>query len=432
MKKYSTILILMVAMACLTGCKSASITGSQNIKSESPHDSGNPNSKNDDKSGSKNPNSENDDGSGSKNPNSENDDGSGSKNPNSENDDGSGSKNPNSINDDGCEEGENASERICEHKFDTIQEDLPEEKRTLDILIMIDNKVGQKETAIQHKTGNSYKALVSSLNGVDWRMGFLSIGSYGVPQGCQEDGHCGKLYNLEDANGEITPKTQILTASTTNREDLFKQTLYRNRYPADSIECRKGLYLLKNVEHAIGYLTNPNDGVNDNVLRQSSKGLAVIIITDKSAGPTSYYADNVIANAQKDHEKLIVYGIMAGQARNCMPSNPNDTAYYQFKQLVEKTGGLTGNICGDQDHYNETFEKISQHLKKELVDVEVSSQIPLQHSNIIEDSIKVKFKPRKNKKDYDFNSGTNQLTFKVAPVAGTKMTVSYKYVKNIE
>lgn len=304
------------------------------------------------------------------------------------------------------------------HTFSLTQK--ANENKEVDIVMIIDNSgsMAQNHLDLRYRFNELFNE--ETLGSTDWQMAFLSSAYYGSSPLNESNG----FYHLRDFSGNnISGDHQILSPAYDNYEELFINTISSRQGGVSSLG---ELFALMNMINHFNTIQN--------FFRKDAL-LAVIIISDELAATTGYVTnpetgqrqtigitlDDIATAAQENFglsKQFVNYGIiLEPNDPHCQEASANE----QVALLAQKTGGFTESICNPD--YSSIMSNIGESIKKKL-DFE---EIPLPHeSRVVEGSVELSFKPRRNKKDWKHEG--NKIVFTNEPPAeGTKITIEYRY-----
>ena len=266
-----------------------------------------------------------------------------------------------------------------EDSFEVTQTSLTQK---VDILMVVDDSGSMSQ--YQNKLGQRFGDLVSNIIGVDWQLAFINTN-----------------------NSTSSQINEVLSPTTSNVQNRFL-TLITNPpgSPSDSE------YPLTNISKVI---TNSQNSQN---FFRSDASLAVVILTNE--GSDTKAAQKVLdaVKTQLGNDKrLFAYAIIPN-------GNTGNRYLYRIRDLVSRTGGITGNI--NSTNYTAILQNMSQNLEAKLS----LKEIPLRYEGVIQQTISLTFTPKVNEvTDYTYDPQTNKIIFKTSPVGDTKIQVNYKYVQ---
>ena len=317
-----------------------------------------------------------------------------------------------------CEE--NISFGNAFEKLDTISITQTKAQNFVDILVVIDNSPSMHTE--QRRLGERFGDFMSSLDGIDWQIGFINTDARPFPNA---PGWGGRLYNLRGRSD------YILTPKHPNPEHIFRETVKR----VDELSNCTGETTQKtspcptNHEEPLRTIiqsVNQRRTHNAGFFRAGAN-LAVLVLSDENemgnGSPHAVKPQMVIDRVRKvlGTRGFSVYGMVI---------RPNDRRCYREQkavgnqygtfvdELAKKTNGLTGSIC-DSD-YGSALREISRRIENDLTVrfIELKA-LPLP------DTLKVTFSPAKNAVKWTLKDKT--IVFKVPPVQGTTVTVEYVF-----
>ncbi len=252
----------------------------------------------------------------------------------------------------------------------------------VDILMVVDDSGSMSK--YQNLLGQRFGDLVSNITGVNWQIAFINTNS--------------------STSSHIN---EVLSSTTSNVQNRFL-TLITN--PPGSASNHE--YPLTNITRVI------SDSQNSQSFFRNDASLAVVILTNE--GPDTKTAQNVLdtLKAQFGNDKrLFAYAII--------PSGNTSNRYlYRIRDLVDRTGGITGNI--NSTDYTSILQSMSTNLEAKLS----LKEIPLRYEGVIQQTISLDFTPAANKvTDYVYDPQTNKIIFTTVPPGSTTIHVQYRYVQ---
>ncbi|MBX3020543.1 MAG: hypothetical protein KF799_02600 [Bdellovibrionales bacterium] len=272
----------------------------------------------------------------------------------------------------------------------------------VDILFVIDNSGSMKNK--QEKLAPGLSDFIYSLGNINWQIGITTTDTSNGVHGVK-----GALVPL--SNGQ-----KILSAGTTNYENVFKQSVVR------SDDCNGGCPSsderpLQAIVNAVEKRHNQNAGF----FREGSD-LAVVILSDEdemyalSSPPVKPSAVVQSVKSAFPNKKLTVYGIITKPGdMDCFAQVTPDGKYGTYTaELAQMTGGLLGSIC--DTNYSGTLTSIGGNLVGGLASLTLSSPP-------IPSSVQLDIKP--------FDPGLswrlmgNTVQFNKQPNQGTRVIVRY-------
>lgn len=252
----------------------------------------------------------------------------------------------------------------------------------VDILMVVDDSGSMSQ--YQNMLGQRFGDLVSNIIGVDWQLAFINTNS--------------------SASSTIH---EVLSPKTSNVQNRFL-TLITNPpgAPSDSE------YPLTNITRVIA------NGQNSQNFFRNDANLVVVILTNE--GSDTKTAQNVLDTLKTqlgNDKRLFAYAIIP-------TGNTSNRYLYRIRDLVSRTGGITGDI--DSTNYTSILQNMSKSLEAKLT----LKEIPLRYEGVIQQTISLNFIPSANRvTDYVYNPQTNKIVFKTTPPGGTTIQVQYKYVQ---
>lgn len=300
----------------------------------------------------------------------------------------------------------------------------------LDLLVVIDNSDSMMMDHAHHKIRNMFNGFLSTLEGVDYQIGFTTTNHYNRHQ-FNVSGWGG---TLEGLRGE---DLKILSPNTPNKEALFLNALDRE----EAVKCRKGQRdevkaCGTNYEQplrVIKQFVDKRDKENTGFFREESD-FVTIIITDENETTEGGFAvtkpDSVISHVEQNFSGLKNYTnysviIEPGdrvcrreQACSEFPCWWLGSEYgYEASELSKKTSGRTTSICS-QD-VSSDFKVIGESVKQGGLFSEVKLQF-----EPLDGSVSVKMVPDSG---VTYSIDGKIIKFSEAPANGTEITVNYRY-----
>ena len=285
------------------------------------------------------------------------------------------------------------------------------EQKEVDILMVMDNSCSMygkcggapdRYGSLKQRFGNF---LSDDLQRVDWQMAFISS-AFGTK------GRAKIFYNLLGVFGVNNQK--VLSSQLDNPENIFQNTLSSGQGGAESyMEFQAILNMINSPE------THPERFFRPNAL------LAIVIITDEN-DTTNVRASDIITAVQNNlDQELVTYGLIAEPGDIECGQEPLVDINYKVADLVQKTGGITGSVCDEED-YGNIMADIGNHVERVLVYHEVM----LKHANVVEDSITLNCSLSGSSVEcpsWEFDSESNKILFDSPPEEGVTVEISYSY-----
>ena len=273
--------------------------------------------------------------------------------------------------------------------------------------------------------GENFSAIKPYLKGVAWQMAFLNSNKGD-----------GLFYALEDEDGLIESEDEgededssvyVLTPEMSDIEEVFEYTVLRSSQNAGS-----GSKPLQSITKAFEVNGESSENPKKVSFFREDASLAVFLLTNKGSSQQASTVINTVTE-KLEHNRFIAYGFLV-PSDDTTCTSPNTNAHLKVKQLIVSTEGLIGGFCDRSKEYIKTLDKMGEHIKKNLVEVDLSiqSEIPLFQENIIESTVDVVFDPVENKVDWNFDSESNKILLDMAPALGTKITITYSYTSSTD
>lgn len=301
--------------------------------------------------------------------------------------------------------------------FESFEQD--EAANKVDILIVNDNSASMDEE--QKKMSVRFANFVSALKGIDYRIAMTT-----TDIDSDRWGQHGRILSWSP-----TVKELVLTPSTPNASDKFKQTIQRT----ETIGCMKvndGYYCPSSDEQplkAINLAVNERSGANKDLFRDGVDFVAVVLSDEdelSTAPANATKAEEVLTQFSKafgGSKRLAVHGIVvkpgdsaclktqAGQGKGAKSAYATRVA-----ALSQLTNGSLNSIC-DSD-YSKSLSSISSQVRK------LVGSFDLEHVPKA-GSVKVNLIPTPAEA-LTWSLEGNRLIFNSPPAAGTRIEVSYE------
>ena len=294
----------------------------------------------------------------------------------------------------------------------------------VDILIVIDTSGSMEhhQQKLAERFGNLVSGLSTSQLAIDWQMAFINADD-SDPE-VNADGYHGKLYNLEDADGEIEvdgEKVSILTANLSDDADYLQQIFLNTINRGDKTD-REGFYdengtlvqedsgvevPLRNIKNAIAKRSDENSGF----FRDKATLVTIVLSNEDELSngqakngiePTSApEVVQAVSDAFGSNKRFVSYGIIIKpEDTDCRDAEVTRSGRQSptYGTFIHELSAKTYSIC--ENDYSDILLDIGSHLEASLA----LSNIPLR-----------------------FDAASNTYIFDEQPENGTTIKVEYQY-----